>query len=217
MPMYTVVQGDCLSSIALQFGYADWRNIYNDPANASFRQLRPNPNLIYPGDEIFIPDPEADPEEAPTDAWTEFKIDSQKTFIRVRMMDGNNAAFSGKKYQLDVNGTISEGTTGGDGMIEKEIPANATAATLTVWFDNDTSKPGVVWNLNMGSLDPWDTVTGVQARLKNLGYDPGPIDGDIGPLTTAALRGFQSSQNLTVNGTADSATKNKLKELHDGA
>ena len=144
MPMYTVVQGDCLSSIALQFGYADWRNIYNDPANASFRQLRPNPNLIYPGDEIFIPDPEADPEEAPTDAWTEFKIDSQKTFIRVRMMDGNNAAFSGKKYQLDVNGTISEGTTGGDGMIEKEIPANATAATLTVWFDNDTSKPGVV-------------------------------------------------------------------------
>jgi N-acetylmuramoyl-L-alanine amidase len=68
--MYTVVQGDCLSSIALQFGYADWRNIYNDAANAAFRQLRPNPNLIYPGDEIFIPDPEANVEEAPTDAWT---------------------------------------------------------------------------------------------------------------------------------------------------
>lgn len=217
MPMYTVVQGDCLSSIAHQYGFADWRTIYNHGSNAAFRQKRPNPNVIFPGDEIFIPDTENRTEDAPTDSWTEFKIDNQKTFLRVRMMDGNNAAFSGKKFELDVNGTIQEGTTGGDGMIEKEIPADATEAKLTVWFDNDKTKPGVVWNLHMGHLDPGDQMSGVQARLKNLGYDPGPVDGVIGPLTRAALSGFQFSQNLTVSGNADTATKNKLKELHDGA
>ena len=133
------------------------------------------------------------------------------------MMDGDNKPFASKKYELDINGALSEGTTGGDGMIEKEIPANCTEGKLTVWFDNDTTRPGVIWNLKMGHLDPWDKPSGVQARLKNLGYDPGPIDGDIGPLTRAAILGFQASQSLPLNGTADTATKNKLKELHDGA
>ena len=174
-------------------------------------------HLIFPGDEVFIPDTETRTDGAPTDAWTQFKIDTQKTLIRLRMMDGDNTAFAGKKYQLEINGQLREGTTGGDGMIEKEIPADCTEAKLTVWFDNDRTGPGVIWNLKMGHLDPWDKVSGVQARLKNLGYDPGPIDGDIGPLTHAALSGFQFSQNLTVTGNADSATKNKLKELHDGA
>jgi hypothetical protein len=217
MSMYTVVQGDCLSAIALHFGFADWRTIYNHGNNAAFRQLRPNPNLIYPGDELYIPDTDTRTDGAPTDAWTQFKIDTQKTLIRVRMMDGDNNPFANKKYQLDINGVLSDGTTGGDGMIEKEIPADCTEGKLTVWFDNDNTRPGVIWNLKMGHLDPWDQATGVQARLKNLGYDPGPVDGDIGPLTHAALSAFQFSQNLPVNGNADTATKNKLKELHDGA
>lgn len=217
MAMYTVVQGDCLSSIAHQFGFADWRTIYNHGSNAAFRQQRPNPNQIFPGDQIFIPDTEGKTEDAPTDKWTEFKIDNQKTMIRVRMMDGNNKPFAGKQYQLDVNGTLSEGSTKADGMIEQEIPADATEATLTVWFDVDKTRPGVIWNLKLGHLDPWDKPSGVQARLKNLGYDPGPVDGIVGPRTTAALKGFQFSQNLPVTGSADTATKNKLKELHDGA
>jgi N-acetylmuramoyl-L-alanine amidase len=217
MPTHTVSQGECLSSIALHYGFADWRTIYNHASNASFRQLRPNPNLIYPGDQVFIPETETRTEAAPTDNWTDFKVEHQKTFCRIRVMDGNNAAFANKKYSLDINGQLSEGQTGGDGMIEKEIPPDADSGTLTIWFDNDTSKPGVVWNLKFGTLDPYDTTSGVQARLKNLGYDPGPIDGILGPLTAAALRGFQSCNNLTVNGTADTATKNKLKELHDGA
>lgn len=53
---YTVRSGDTLSAIARQHGIADWRTLYNHPDNASFRQKRPNPNLIHPGDQIIIPD-----------------------------------------------------------------------------------------------------------------------------------------------------------------
>jgi hypothetical protein len=53
---YIVVSGDYLSKIAKRFGFDDWRTIYNHPDNAAFRAKRPNPNLIYPGDRLMIPD-----------------------------------------------------------------------------------------------------------------------------------------------------------------
>jgi LysM repeat protein len=53
---YTIRSGDTLSKIALSHGFNDYRDIYNHPSNAAFRAKRPNPNLIYPGDVIVIPD-----------------------------------------------------------------------------------------------------------------------------------------------------------------
>ena len=51
-----------------------------------------------------------------------------------------------------------------------------------------------------------DTVSGnqeirqVQERLKAAGFDPGPIDGKLGPQTTAALEKYRSSRKLTRSG-----------------
>lgn len=53
---YTIRPGDTLSKIASSHGFNDYRHIYNHPSNANFRAKRPNPNLIYPGDVIVIPD-----------------------------------------------------------------------------------------------------------------------------------------------------------------
>lgn len=52
---YTVKSGDTLSAIARKHGMT-WQDIYNHPTNEAFRQKRPNPNLIQPGDVIMIPD-----------------------------------------------------------------------------------------------------------------------------------------------------------------
>ncbi|MBX6424919.1 MAG: LysM peptidoglycan-binding domain-containing protein [Variibacter sp.] len=53
---YTVQRGDTLSAIARRFGVPSWQAIYNHPNNAGFRARRPDPNLIYPGDVVFVPD-----------------------------------------------------------------------------------------------------------------------------------------------------------------
>jgi hypothetical protein len=53
---YIVRRGDYLSKIARKHGFRSWREIYYHPANAAFRTLRPNPNLIYPGDVVQIPE-----------------------------------------------------------------------------------------------------------------------------------------------------------------
>ena len=53
---YTVVSGDTLTKIAKQHGFDDWRVIYNHPSNAAFKAKRPDPDKIFPGDVIVIPD-----------------------------------------------------------------------------------------------------------------------------------------------------------------
>jgi peptidoglycan hydrolase-like protein with peptidoglycan-binding domain len=59
-----------------------------------------------------------------------------------------------------------------------------------------------------------EEVTGVQARLANLGFSPGPVDGIQGELTAGAIRRFQRAYGLTVDGIAGPQTRAKLKEVH---
>jgi peptidoglycan L-alanyl-D-glutamate endopeptidase CwlK len=51
-----------------------------------------------------------------------------------------------------------------------------------------------------------DEVKLLQSRLAELGFSPGSIDGDFGPATEAAVRGFQSSQMLLADGIAGPRT-----------
>jgi hypothetical protein len=53
---YTVVAGDYLVKIAADHGYESWRDIYYHPDNEDFRRKRPNPDKIYPGDVLILPD-----------------------------------------------------------------------------------------------------------------------------------------------------------------
>jgi len=53
-------------------------------------------------------------------------------------------------------------------------------------------------------------VMAMQHALKDKGFDPGPIDGALGPRTTSALREYQKSENLTMTGKMDHDTAAKL-------
>jgi len=49
-----------------------------------------------------------------------------------------------------------------------------------------------------------------QERLARLGYYPGPIDGDFGPITSRALRSYQIDYGLPVTGRLDNRTRESL-------
>ena len=53
---YKIVKGDWLNKIARSHGLASWKDIYYHPKNAGFRKLRPDPNSICPGDEVWVPE-----------------------------------------------------------------------------------------------------------------------------------------------------------------
>jgi peptidoglycan hydrolase-like protein with peptidoglycan-binding domain len=57
-----------------------------------------------------------------------------------------------------------------------------------------------------------EDVKDLQSILKDLGLDPGPIDGILGPKTRKALRDFQKKQELPVTGLPDEKTVQALQE-----
>jgi N-acetylmuramoyl-L-alanine amidase len=211
---YTVEQGDCLSSLAETFGLADWQTIYNDPNNAELRNLRPNPNVLLPGDTIYIPDNDSKKLDGSTDQKHHFVVKVPQTWLRILIRDGQQVPAAGCKYHLEIDGIpCPDRTLGSDGMLAVKIPATAESGTLTVWFDSEVPE-GTTWVLRLGHLDPVGEETGIQARLNNLGYPCGAVDGIIGPLTRAAVRSFQEDNNLAVDGIAGPITQAKLKKVH---
>ena len=53
-------------------------------------------------------------------------------------------------------------------------------------------------------------VRAAQMALRDKGHDPGPIDGVMGPRTSAAIRDFQQKENLSATGQLDAETRSKL-------
>jgi hypothetical protein len=49
-----------------------------------------------------------------------------------------------------------------------------------------------------------------QERLKEKGFDPGSVDGSLGPRTKAALRQYQTTHGLPVTGELDGVTLKAL-------
>jgi len=52
----------------------------------------------------------------------------------------------------------------------------------------------------------------IQQRLYELGYEPGPIDGELGSMTTEAIRRFQESAGFEGAGLPDDRTVSRLMD-----
>ncbi len=216
MAIYIIKQGDCLSSIAKAHGFDKWEALYNHPTNAEFRNAYPNPNLIYPGGKINIPDLEPRDEKAATDLKHTYELEGEPTNLRIVVQDMDDKPFAGKPYKLTLSGVPAplEGSTGGDGLIETEIDPSIASGVLEVFIHGETEPPAI-WTLLIGSLDPIEKKSGQQGRLNNLGFESGAVDGIDGPITQGAVKRFQKQYSpLAVDGVVGSETRPKLEEIH---
>jgi N-acetylmuramoyl-L-alanine amidase len=207
MSPYKVKQGDCLSSIAFSFGLA-WRTIWNHEQNRDLRNLRKDPNVLLPGDLLFIPEKDPAAVGRATGARHRFRRKDIPAKLKLRLLaDGKPRA--GERYSLYITGLpVIHGAFDGDGCLEHPIPPDARWAELRL-----AGKQNVI-HLLLGKLDPISTVTGVQARLNALGYNAGEVDGDIDDTLAAALRSFQLDNQLDPSGKIDQPTRDKLTSLY---
>jgi hypothetical protein len=209
VPYHVVEAGDCISSIAYQYGFFP-DTVWNHPSNSSLKELRKNMNVLLPGDSVFVPDKEIKNEPSATDRLHKFRVRGVPAKLRIRIyQDGKEVANT--PYLLTIDDRKLTGSTDGGGLIVVSIPPNAQSGILIV----QTHPDPLEYDLELGQLPPVETIPGIKARLSNLGFGCDNSGDELDDETKAALRAFQQHQGLTVSGNPDAATLARLREEHD--
>jgi hypothetical protein len=206
MPVHVVKQGECMNSIADQYGFF-WYSLWNHERNAELKERRQNPNVLMAGDRVFIPEKRQKEESGETAKVHTFRLKGVPVKLNFELLDFDGSPRAGVQYTLTVDGKKTTGVTPEDGMISEVIPPRAKSAHLTL-------EDGVEYDIDLGYMNPVEYASGVQARLKNLGYFKGEITGTIDDETREAIRKFQRAQGLEVTGEADQNTRNALMGQH---
>lgn len=202
---YVVHRGDCMSSIAMATGHF-WETIWNDPANSELKEVREDPNVLFPRDRVTIPEKHPKQEPGETEMRHRFLRRGEPSELHLRILRQDNTARANEPYELDVDGNVTTGVTDADGGVSLPVPGSARRGLLTVGPVDDQ----VVYELQLGQLAPISTSDGVRDRLRNLGQQVGGDDASL----AAALRAFQERQGLPATGQPDAATRDRLVELH---
>jgi len=196
---YTVKNGDCISSIAFEHGFFP-DTIWNHGDNAELKSKRKDPNVLMPGDVVIVPDKQINEISKPTEQEHRFRKKGVPAKLKVRVLKKGQPR-KNEKYRLIIDGKVLEGSTDGDGFVEKPLPPNAREGKLIL--GEGERKDTFVFRF--GHVDPLDTDEGVAGRLHNLGYSAAT---DL----PGALRKFQSDNGLEASGRVDEPTRSKLKE-----
>ena len=213
----TVGADDSILSIAKANGLY-WSTVWNHPNNASLKAERGDPEVLQEGDQVFVPKAVPKQVSKPNEATHVFQLKGEQAVFKMQLMQMDEPR-ANEPYTLVIDGTIINGTTDGNGMIQCDIPNDAKGGVLKLQNGKEQIP------ISIGRLDPADSPDGVRQRLKGLGFEDTPEeDAATAAAATAAnpddgmphgaLKAFQTKYNLTVSGELDDATKAQLKTLH---
>jgi N-acetylmuramoyl-L-alanine amidase len=212
MKAYVVRDGDYLARIAFRAGL-DPTDVWDDPKNADLKALRKNPEILHPGDIIYLPD--ASPTELKINPGDTLEVEARPPTVTVElvlwMSDPENEKknlLAGLAYTLlGGRDDVEEGTIAADGKVKFEVPVNLHEVTLVV------EEEGLRFPVHIGAMDPATEPSGWKKRLAHLGYldDDGLNETfDLSP----AIRAFQRQHGLEPTGLVDDATQKALVEKH---
>ena len=230
-----------MESIAFTAGHF-WETVWKHPDNAGLRELRRSPHVLLPGDVVFVPPLAAREELRATGKQHPFHRKGVPSRLKIRFMI-DDKAFASKTYVLIIDGKREkEGKTDGDGLLDE--PVSPLARVAEVHFVADPQEPApepgnfdetgadiiqeprpavtppgerpIIYTFDLRHLDPTSEISGLQGRLRHLGYAVGPADGNLDPRSVEGLRAFQADQGLEVTGELDDATQDKLRQVADG-
>jgi hypothetical protein len=187
MQPFVIRQGDYLMKLAYSFGF-DADAVWNDDKNTDLRKVRPDHNILYPGDVLYVPEKSGNAVATAlvTGATNDFATSAPVVMIAVRFTGQGLGSQPCSVRELD---SLTGLTTDADGLLSFSAPV--TLETITISLDALSIDCACL----VGGLDPIATASGVYQRLQNLGYIPAdlPFDAlDPGPLR-AGLRGLKWS------------------------
>ena len=242
MPTHVVRRGECVETIAYANGLA-WQALWDHDQNSSLRELRSDPQELVAGDELFVPEREVESVDVATGQRHKVRLKGIPSKVKLRFLDEHGEPRTGpyelEVAGRVLEGELADGWIEHSVMpdipfalVRVERPASDTAAVDEDADLDDTgaeadappatddSEPGEPtepdWEehrIQLGHLDPIDTIEGIQGRLLNLGYYEGSLDGIEGPVLELAVVMFQADHDLTPSGIIDDQTRAELGEL----
>lgn len=202
---YLVGEGECVISIADAAGHF-WKTIWDHADNAEIKRVRGSPHVLMAGDRLHVPEKSAKEESCATEKTHRFKRKGIPIYFEIKLEE-NGQPLSGKRYVLEIEGRVSDGTIPGDGIIKAPMMPQDQTGELRVHMNGKVR----VYPLAFGHLDPAHTQAGAEGRLRNLGYLGMGCDDQA---FAAALRRFKKDNGLAETQELDDATAAKLSEVH---
>lgn len=164
MEPYVIRQGDFVLKLAYKFGF-DADAVWNDDANADLRQIRADPNILFPGDVLYIPDREdPEPVSLTTGGSNQFISDVPTMTLTHQFVGDDETTYASKAYTVEELDDLTGLQTDETGLATFSAPVTLQRATITFTDSGDS------FELAIGQMYPLNTAMGVFQRLQNLGY-----------------------------------------------
>lgn len=217
---HTVKQGECLSRIALKYGFPDWKPVWDYGKNAALKQKRKSAHVLYPGDVLVVPGLKVHEIERATDASHRIQLNTENSTVElaISFKDSDGEALKGA-YELrwgDGTAPKLSGSLDGSGGLKEQIPIQVKEVEVLL-VDTDQR-----YLLATSHLDPLEDESGVflqsgvASRLNALGYLHTAPEQVTPELLRDAVLHFQreAMQQEEPSGELDAATCQKLEELY---
>lgn len=164
--------------------------------------------VVAPGDKKMV---EAKDEDLTKQVKTRLHNDARLKKVDVRV-DNGVVTLQGKVANIADSARASQLARGIPG-----VRAVKNDVTFDSAMDDSSTLKNRLSRAKDSMMDGSDKVTGSQTHvaaaqqaLKTNGYNPGPIDGYMGPQTAAAVREYQQREQLQVTGQLDPETLGRL-------
>ena len=206
MEKHVVGPGDSIPSLA-EDNWHFWETLWNHSQNSALKSKRKNPNILAPGDEVFIPPIQAVEYSCATDTRHKFVRKGVPAKLKMQLFLLGEPRRN-EDYTLILDDKIIRGKTDADGNIEQYIKPNSKGGVLKLNGGKEE------YPVRVGHLNPIDTISGVKQRLNNLGFYCGDESDEETEQYKQAVAQFQGDQKLKQTGELDAATRSKIESLH---
>jgi hypothetical protein len=215
---HIVKQGEHVISIAAAYGFSHYRTIWNHPQNEELKKKRDNPNVLFPGDVLFIPENEEKTYRGETERRHVFVRQGHVLMLNLKLHRGFAQAIRNTACDIYVEYDCRSATTDEDGNLKQQIPDTAVDATLLIKDSEIVDGKRIPLEIEMpvkiGFLDPVEEISGQRARLANLGYYLGSAEEPDPAQFSSAVEEFQCDNSLFVDGICGEETQARLKQIH---
>lgn len=218
MRPYVIRQGDHLLGLAARFNF-DADEVWNSDDNRNLREHRATPNVLLPGDILYIPEPEPEP-RATIESHTTNRYTARSVGVPIRVVLRHGGEVLANEACVVTSLTPSFATqTDGEGLLELEVPHHLDVVRVRVPARH------LELALRVGHLNPISEPSGVRARLENLGFllpqrrlgaDRSSAHNEDAERIrlSRALAFFQLSRELEPTGNLDDETRDALLAAH---